>query len=147
MDLPSESWKIIFQETPLRLTFNDLSSCVGGVNRREICVVFCLEESDQQTETNNIVSTKVLNIKVCENAKRDMKLHEQKTVIKTKGKGSVLLSGKQETEQFWVLATNRSNYDSLVKVGAVLEEAVGGDMEVWRNEVETVNTKKIRLDA
>ena len=128
------------------MTFTDLSSCVGGVNRREICVVFCLEESDQQAEINNIVSTKVLNIKVCENAKRDMRVHEEKSVGQTKGKGSVSLSGKQETGQFWVLATSKSNYDGLVKVGAVLEEIAGGDMEVWRNEVETFNTKKIKLE-
>ena len=137
----------------MRLIFTDLSSCVGGVNRREICVVFCLEESDHQTQKTNIVSTKVLNVKVCENARRDMRTHERqmkqripKVVVETREKVSVQQSqGKKETEQFWVLATNKRNYDALMKVGAVMEENAGGDVELWRKEVDTFNAKKIRV--
>ena len=140
--------------------FTDLSSCFGGVNRREVCVVFCLEESDEQTKMTKIVSTKVLNVKVCENAKRDMRIHEKqrkpkipKIVVKTNpipspsDRVSVSKSqGKKATEQFWVLATSKRNYDALVKVGAVMEENAGGDVEIWKKEVETFNNKKIRVE-
>ena len=142
--------------------FTDLSSCFGGVNRREVCVVFCLEESDEQTKMTKIVSTKVLNVKVCENAKRDMRIHEKqrkpkipKIVVETNTNTSpsandrVSVSksqGKKATEQFWVLATSKRNYDALVKVGAVMEENAGGDVEIWKKEVETFNNKKIRVE-
>ena len=138
----------IIQESPLRLIFTDLSSCIGGVNRRDVCVVFCLEESDEDSEITNIVSTKVLHVKVCENAKRDMKTHERqrktkppKIVVQTSDSVS---QGKKE--QYWVLATNKRNYDALVKVGAVMEENAGGDVDVWREEVDTFNKKKTRVD-
>ena len=146
----------------MRLMFTDLSSCFGGVNRREVCVVFCLEESDEQTKMTKIVSTKVLNVKVCENAKRDMRIHEKqrkpkipKIVVETNTNTSpsandrVSVSksqGKKATEQFWVLATSKRNYDALVKVGAVMEENAGGDVEIWKKEVETFNNKKIRVE-
>ena len=142
----------------MRLIFTDLSSCFGGVNRREVCVVFCLEESDEQTKTTKIVSTKVLNVKVCENARRDMRAHERqrkpkipKIVVASSSsvRDKVVVSksqGKKDTEQFWVLASNKRNYDALLKVGAVMEENAGGDVEVWRKEVETFNNKKIRVE-
>ena len=146
----------------MRLMFTDLSSCFGGVNRREVCVVFCLEESDEQTKMTKIVSTKVLNVKVCENARRDMRTHERqrkpkipKIVVEPSPSPSPSVSdkvsvsksqGKKDTEQFWVLATSKRNYDALVKVGQVMEENAGGDVEVWRKEVETFNNKKIRVE-
>ena len=142
----------------MRLIFTDLSSCVGGVNRREVCLVFCLEESDEETKKTNIVSTKVLNVKVCENARRDMRSHERqlkpkipKIVVESSGSDKVSMSqsqtqGRKDTEQFWVLATNKRNYDALVKVGAVMEENAGGNVDVWRKEVDTFNKKKIRVD-
>ena len=134
------------------MIFTDLNSCIGGINRRDVCVVFCLEESDEQSKKTNIVSTKVLNVKVCENAKRDMKTHErqQKTKprIVVQGRNTVSVSPSEggKKEQYWVLATNKRNYDAMVKVGAVMEENAGGDVEVWRKEVDTFNKKKIRVD-
>ena len=116
-------------------------------------MVFCLEESDEQSKMTNIVSTKVLNVKVCENAKRDMKTHERqrktkppRIVVESSNTVSVPLSEGGKKEQYWVLATNKRNYDAMLKVGAVMEENAGGDVEVWRKEVDTFNKKKIRVD-
>ena len=118
-------------------------------------MVFCLEEFDEQSKMTNIVSTKVLNVKVCENAKRDMKTHERqrktkpaRIVVQSSNAEPVSVSQPQggKKEQFWVLATNKRNYDAMVKVGAVMEENAGGDVEVWRKEVDTFNKKKIRVD-
>ena len=115
-------------------------------------MVFCLEESDEQSKVTNIVSTKVLNVKVCENAKRDMKTHERqrktkpRIVVERSNTVSVPQSEGGKKEQYWVLATNKRNYDAMLKVGAVMEENAGGDVEVWRKEVETFNKKKLRVD-
>ena len=87
-----------------------------------------------------------------------MKSHERqrkpkmpKIVVEasSSGRDKVAVSksqGRKDTEQFWVLATNKRNYDALVKVGSVMEENSGGDVEVWRKEVETFNNKKIRIE-
>jgi len=136
------------QETSLKLVFTDFSSCVGGVNRRNICVVFCLEEKvDNKVQ---IVSTKVLNVKVCENAKRDMKSQENQKRLKMPKIVVESQSSEREDstgeEQFWVLATNKRNYEALLKVGAVMEEHIGGDVEVWRKEVDQFNNKKTRIE-
>ena len=116
-------------------------------------MVFCLEESDEQSKMTNIVSTKVLNVKVCENAKRDMKTHERqrktkppRIVVESSNTVSVPLSEGGKKEQYWVLATNKRNYEALVKVGAVMEENAGGDVEVWRMKVDTFNKKKSRVE-
>ena len=136
------------------MIFTDLNSCIGGINRRDVCVVFCLEESDEQSKVTNIVSTKVLNVKVCENARRDMRIHEKqrkpkipKIVVETRpspsasDKVSVSKSqGKKDTEQFWVLATSRDNYEALLSVGEVLERSKGGDAVLWRETVSTFNS-------
>ena len=136
----------MFQETLLKLLFTDLSSCIGGVNRRDICVVFCLEEKlDNKSE---IVSTKVLNVKVCENAKRDMKIQEKQKERKLPQRKvpQIVVQNKTESGQYWVMASSKRNYEALLAVGAVMEGNAGGDVEAWRREVDTFNRKKTRVE-
>jgi len=147
-NLPNISAPNHRQETPMKMVFTDFSSCIGGVNRRDICVVFCLEE--KLGDRSEIVSTKVLHVKVCENAKRDMKnqerLKERKPKVVVQSSERSNRQGKTEPGQFWVLATSKRNYEALLSVGAVMEGNAGGDVEAWRKEVDNFNNKKPKIE-
>ena len=108
--------------------------------------MFCLEEKlDNKSE---IVSTKVLNVKVCENAKRDMKIQEKQKERKLPQRKipQIVVQNKTEAGQYWVMASSKRNYEALLAVGAVMEGNAGGDVEAWRREVDTFNRKKTRVE-
>ena len=97
-----------YQSTPIKIKFTDLSSCPGGINRRDTCLVFCLIDQSGQA-----VGRKVLPVKICTSPKRD-KAHDEKLERlsqRTEDSGS-----DDSQEKFWVLATSRDTFESLKKV-------------------------------
>ena len=127
---------------PITIRFTDLSSCPGGINRREIAVVFTLESESR------VVGRKVLPVRVCTCPKRDRQ-HDEKerggnsssngrvpggkrappdpreTLVLSQSQGAaesqaaVQPSTSGVTEEFWVLARGAENYKALRQVRLV----------------------------
>ena len=53
----------------------------------------------------------------------------------------------EERESFWVMATSRENYETLLKVGETLEKKDGGDIVKYNEDVKKFNrsNKKRKL--
>ena len=122
---------------PITIRFTDLSSCPGGINRREIAVVFTLESKGR------VVGRKVLPVRVCTCPKRDRQ-HDEKerggssssssgrvpggkrappeTLVQSESQvgevagGQVQPSTSGVAEEFWVLAKGAENYKALKQV-------------------------------
>lgn len=138
------------QDIPITIRFTDLGSCPGGINRRETAVVFQLEMEGQ-----GVIGRRVLPVRVCTCPKRDRE-HDEKErlglgvrqggglhkVASPNPRPDVSMSGNEDQEELWVMARGRKNYEALLQVGAVLEEARGGDLHVWRRSHEIVNRKR-----
>jgi len=107
------------------LRFTDLSSCSGGINRRDVGLVVSLEEDGES------VGSALVPVRVCTSPKRDREAEEKQ-----------LRPVRKTTSQYWVLATNQDNYEALMKVGEVLERTAGGDVETWTEEVKKRNKKQ-----
>ena len=95
---------------------------------------------------DQIVSSKVLNVKVSENARRDMLSQEKQRKPKVSKVVVKSSEGEDKQDQFWVLATNKRNYKALVEMGALIEGNGGGNVDAWRKEVEQFNHKKSRIE-
>ena len=104
---------------PITVRFTDLSSCPGGINRRETAVVFTLEQEGQ-----GVVGRKVMPVRVCTCPKRDREHDEKERQGGSRGQGKRPPPPQEELQgeegQFWVLATDRDNYEALVQVGGVV---------------------------
>ena len=128
---------------PITIRFTDLSSCPGGINRREIAVVFTLESEGR------VVGRKVLPVRVCTCPKRDRQ-HDEKerggssssggrvpggkrappdpreTLVQSQSQGAGSQGGvggevqqpstSGVAEEFWVLARGPENYKALRQV-------------------------------
>jgi len=142
---------------PITIRFTDLSSCPGGINRREIAVVFTLESKGR------VVGRKVLPVRVCTCPKRDRQ-HDEKerggssssssgrvpggkrappeTLVQSESQGGDLAGGQVQpstsgvAEEFWVLAKGVENYKALKQMAEVLEKHRGGDMAEWERKQE-----------
>jgi len=143
---------------PITIRFTDLSSCPGGINRREIAVVFTLESEGR------VVGRKVLPVRVCTCPKRDRQ-HDEKergsgssssgrapgdkrapptqlreTLVQTRSQGAAGEVQQPSTsgvaDEFWVLARGAENYKALRQMAEVLERHRGGDLEEWERKQE-----------
>ena len=119
---------------PITIRFTDLSSCPGGINRREIAVVFTLESEGR------VVGRKVLPVRVCTCPKRDRE-HDEKerggggssgraagdkrappdsreTLVQSQSQGGEVQqpSTSGVADEFWVLARGPENYKALRQV-------------------------------
>ena len=56
----------------LKIRFTDLSSCVGGINRQEVAVVFTLFQA------NTPLGVKYMPVKICKSPWRDIILEEER---------------------------------------------------------------------
>ena len=134
----------------------DLGSCSGGLNRREVAVIFTLELA------GNVVGRKVLPVRICTCPKRDMetdeKHHEQRknkrigmngyaslpvvdTILnqspgKVEGDRKVLI---EKRKPYWVLAYGEENYETLRTMGEALEKKDTGDTRHWQDEMRRIN--------
>jgi len=142
---------------PITIRFTDLSSCPGGINRREIAVVFTLESESR------VVGRKVLPVRVCTCPKRDRQHDEKERGGNSNGRvpggkrappdpreilvlsqsqgaaesqAAVQPSTSGVTEEFWVLARGAENYKALRQMAEVLESHRGGDLEDWERKQE-----------
>ena len=127
---------------PITIRFTDLSSCPGGINRREIAVVFTLESEGR------VVGRKVLPVRVCTCPKRDRQ-HDEKergsgsssgrapgdkrapptqlreTLVQTRSQGAAGEVQQPSTsgvaDEFWVLARGPENYKALRQVRLIFQ--------------------------
>ena len=122
---------------PITIRFTDLSSCPGGINRREVAVVFTLETEGR------VVGRKVLPVRVCTCPKRDRQHDEKECGSKVPGgkrpppdAGETLVHSQSHgaaesqsaggdvqqpstsgaIDDFWVLARGAENYKALRQV-------------------------------
>ena len=129
---------------PITIRFTDLSSCPGGINRREIAVVFTLESEGR------VVGRKVLPVRVCTCPKRDRQ-HDEKergsgsssgrvpsgkrappdqreTLVQSQSQGGAAEVQQPSTsgvaDEFWVLARGAENYKALRQVRLILPISV-----------------------
>ena len=65
------------QETPIRIKFMDLSSCPGGINRRDTCLVLALTDA-----SGTCLGRKMLPVRVCSQPKRDRANEEESFKMK-----------------------------------------------------------------
>ena len=134
------------QSTTVSIKFTDLSSCPGGINRRNTALVLALTSHSGQP-----LGRRVIPVRICTCPKRDREKDEREERIsrmreeanEEKHGGEV----GEERETFWVMATSRENYETLLKVGETLEKKDGGDMVKYNEEVKKFNrsNKKRRL--
>ena len=143
-------------DVQLAYKFMDLGSCSGGLNRREVAVIFTLELA------GNVIGRKVLPVRICTCPKRDMetdeKHHEQRknrigimngsvppavvdTIlnqppIKNEGDRKVLV---EKRNAYWVLAYGDENYQTLRTLGEALEKKDTGDTRHWQEEMKRIN--------
>ena len=131
------------ESTTVSIKFTDLSSCTGGINRRDTALVLALTDSSGQP-----LGRRVIPVRICTCPKRDRERDEREERIsrmreetdKRQQGGSV----KEERETFWVMATSRENYETLLKVGESLEKKDGGDMDKYNEEVKRFNCSNKR---
>ena len=114
-NLPLRNHRTNYQTTPIKIKFTDLSSCPGGINRRDTSLVFCLIDQNGQA-----VGRKVLPVKICTSPKRD-KAHDEKLErltqrTETGNSGTGDSQSQDDKDKFWVLATSRETFESLKKV-------------------------------
>jgi len=125
--LPVEQ-KTNYQMIKVGLKFTDLSSCVGGINRRATCLVLCLVD-----QTGLTVGRRVLPVRICTSPRRDC--------LRDEGEARGLKCPDKEEEQgkYWVLATSKERFELLTKYGELLEQNGGGDTAKWNEEVKIFN--------
>ena len=127
----------MFQMTNIQLKFTDLSSCPGGINRRNTSLVLCLIDQTGQT-----VGRSVIPVRICASPKRDRLRDERETRahLVTDQTVDMELSQGQAQQKYWVLATNKRNYELLKQHGELLEETAQGDVTKWREQVDLFNS-------
>lgn len=127
------------QETPIRIKFMDLSSCPGGINRRDTCLVLALTDA-----SGTCLGRKMLPVRVCSYPKRD-RANEEESFRSTNLNDINILpqatdqENNDEDAQYWVMASNKKNFDALMVAAERLEELSGTDMEKWKEEIKATN--------
>ena len=117
----------------------DLSSCPGGINRRDTCLVLVLTDA-----SGTCVGRKVLPVRVCSQPKRD-RLNEES--LRTTSDLNNITMSAQVTDQennddegkYWVMESNKKNFDDLMKMAQIIEERSGTDAEKWKEEIISFN--------
>ena len=118
----------------------DLSSCPGGINRRDTCLVLALTDV-----SGTCVGRKVINVRVCSQPKRD-RINEEGSVKNTTVSDNNIFTDATDHEnndedgQYWVMASNKKNFDALMKIAQVIEENCGTDIEKWKEEIKSTNS-------
>ena len=121
------------QCTSVSVKFTDLSSCPGGINRRDTSLVLALTDHSGQ-----LMGRRVLPVRICTCPKRDREKDEREE-RETRHRDIETHQNQGEVEEFWVLASSRDNYEALLKVGEVLEKKEGGDVDKWKEDVRNFN--------
>ena len=121
------------QGTSVSVKFTDLSSCPGGINRRDTSLVLALTDHSGQ-----LMGRRVLPVRICTCPKRDREKDEREE-RETRHRDTETHQNQGEVEEFWVLASSRDNYEALLKVGEVLEKKEGGDVDKWKEDVRNFN--------
>lgn len=135
-----------FGSTKVSIKFTDLSSCTGGINRRDTSLVLVLTDRSGQP-----LGRRVIPVRICTCPKRDREKDErEERISRMRHETNVFQHNdtvREERERFWVLATSKENYETLLKVGESLEKKDGGDINKYNEDVKTFNSsnKKRRL--
>ena len=131
------------ESTKVSIKFTDLSSCPGGINRRDTSLVLALTDHCGQ-----LLGRRVIPVRICTCPKRDREKDEREVRIsRMRDEKNESGRGRVERETFWVMATSRENYETLLKVGESLEKKDGGDIDKYNEDVKRFNSsnKKRRL--
>ena len=94
-------------------------------------------------QTGQCVGRRVVPVRICASPKRDKVRDERETRghLVTADTLDIELSQGQTEQKYWVLATNKRNYELLRQHGELLEETVQGDVTKWREQVDLFNNK------
>merc|ERR1711874_240880 len=83
---------------------------------------------------------RVLPVRICTCPGRD-KEHDERQAGVTGGKKRKLeLSDGDASGSYWVLATDRDNYEALCAVGRGLEKQKSGNVAAWEQKVKKMNS-------
>ena len=119
------------------MKFTDLSSCVGGINRRDTRLVLCLTDV-----SGACLGRQGINVRICSQPARD-RLHEEKNFRSSETEET---SADPNTERYWIMTSSKKNFEALMKVAEILEENSGNNTESWKEEVRVANgIKKKKL--
>ena len=132
-----------FESTKVSIKFTDLSSCPGGINRRDTSLVLALTDHCGQP-----LGRRVIPVRICTCPKRDREKDErEERISRMRDETNESGRGRVERETFWVMATSRENYETLLKVGESLEKKDGGDIDKYNEDVKRFNSsnKKRKL--
>ena len=134
------------QSITVGVKFTDLSSCPGGINRRNTALVLALTAHSGQP-----LGRRVIPVRICTCPKRDREKDErEERISRMRDEANEEKQGGEvgeERESFWVMATSRENYETLLKVGETLEKKDGGDIVKYNEDVKKFNcsNKKRKL--
>ena len=134
------------QSSTVGVKFTDLSSCPGGINRRNTALVLALTAHSGQP-----LGRRVIPVRICTCPKRDREKDErEERISRMRDEANEDKHGDEageERESFWVMATSRENYETLLKVGETLEKKDGGDIVKYNEDVKKFNrsNKKRKL--
>jgi len=117
--------------TTVSLRFTDLGSCAGGINRRDTAVVFTLEKEGV------LLGRRVLPVRICTCPGRDKEHDERQAGVTVAKKRKLELT---DSGSYWVLATDKDNYEALCAVGRVLEKQKSGNVASWEQKVKKMNS-------
>uniref|UniRef100_H2ZH75 Cellular tumor antigen p53 n=1 Tax=Ciona savignyi TaxID=51511 RepID=H2ZH75_CIOSA len=140
--------------TTVLYKFMCLSSCVGGINRRPLNVVFNLENAEGQ-----IIGRRVVEVRVCSCPGRDRSQEEKRkrsesgskeatkrpykslqgtmNIMQTSAKRKCMMAGGDDQEEFTLKIRGRDKFEMLKKIKEALdiaEVAAQQQMETYREE-------------